>query len=661
MKKNYFFVLFASLMLFMAMPASAQVESMADLYGTYRFTATITPTAAGEAYKDVWQSECEVIITKDTETGAPALIKGLMGAEYDQLVSAIDVENKNFYVNNPNPNYGLWSDYIGVTEEGLDNPQMYTMYYNYDPATKEITIPDFQIAGFSWPAPDYNMTATVYANVTNAKLTLIESESIEIANIAGEWSYKPYSMDYVRNDSTFVYEFKINLEAKDDTNKEYIATFSFEGYDEFTLDATFNGVDLVIPFDNLYLDAEQKIRFGIGATSANPENVFVKSGQFSFSYSNSTFMWQGDYIYIRQEGIATEEVDGVMVEKEVAPIIQSMTYGWIEREDPNAYDWSGVYTVAVPEEGVTVIDESMEFPSEFTMVISKVAGGFAVTEFMGYSDYYVNYPITVNADGKSAEIDLTSYYGPALLTYVGEVDGDYFYHVLSDGNGEATSLRITLQDDGSIALGDFCVQSWYFMANDFNPYVLMSGATAAKKKFDWTGEYVLTSTVDNSEYPSTFDVTVKYNDSYPGYEYYYIDSFMGNSVYEMNYGGIALNIADDNNSAEIDMFYTNVYSLGGGKYLMMRDENAGDSPIALTLNADQTITVADFTIVDPSTSMTVAKYSNVLLTKKNDTAIENVAAENAVVKGIFDIQGRKIEAIAAPGLYIVNGKKVLVK
>ena len=41
--------------------------------------------------------------------------------------------------------------------------------------------------------------------------------------------------------------------------------------------------------------------------------------------------------------------------------------------------------------------------------------------------------------------------------------------------------------------------------------------------------------------------------------------------------------------------------------------------------------------------------------------IESVESENVNVKGIFDLQGRKIEQITAPGLYIVNGKKVLVK
>ena len=42
------------------------------------------------------------------------------------------------------------------------------------------------------------------------------------------------------------------------------------------------------------------------------------------------------------------------------------------------------------------------------------------------------------------------------------------------------------------------------------------------------------------------------------------------------------------------------------------------------------------------------------------TAIENVEVENEV-KTIFDLTGRRVEAITAPGIYIINGKKVLVK
>ena len=43
------------------------------------------------------------------------------------------------------------------------------------------------------------------------------------------------------------------------------------------------------------------------------------------------------------------------------------------------------------------------------------------------------------------------------------------------------------------------------------------------------------------------------------------------------------------------------------------------------------------------------------------TDIDEVENENEEAKAIFDLQGRKLNAITKPGLYIVNGKKVLVK
>ena len=62
-------------------------------------------------------------------------------------------------------------------------------------------------------------------------------------------------------------------------------------------------------------------------------------------------------------------------------------------------------------------------------------------------------------------------------------------------------------------------------------------------------------------------------------------------------------------------------------------------------------------LVLPTANETVAFYG---LDWDGTTGIEGVEVENEV-KAIYDLTGRRVEAITAPGIYIVGGKKVLVK
>ncbi len=62
-------------------------------------------------------------------------------------------------------------------------------------------------------------------------------------------------------------------------------------------------------------------------------------------------------------------------------------------------------------------------------------------------------------------------------------------------------------------------------------------------------------------------------------------------------------------------------------------------------------------LVLPTANETVAFYG---LDWDGTTGIENVEVENEV-KTIYDLTGRRVEAITAPGIYIVGGRKVLVK
>ena len=60
-----------------------------------------------------------------------------------------------------------------------------------------------------------------------------------------------------------------------------------------------------------------------------------------------------------------------------------------------------------------------------------------------------------------------------------------------------------------------------------------------------------------------------------------------------------------------------------------------------------------------------APFSNaelwVLEEADNATGVEEVKSENGEVKGIYDLSGRKLSEITAPGIYIIGGNKILVK
>lgn len=61
----------------------------------------------------------------------------------------------------------------------------------------------------------------------------------------------------------------------------------------------------------------------------------------------------------------------------------------------------------------------------------------------------------------------------------------------------------------------------------------------------------------------------------------------------------------------------------------------------------------------PKSAQGAANYS--FRFDNGTTGIEEVKGEKAEVKAVFDLTGRRIEEIAAPGIYIVNGVKKLIK
>lgn len=64
--------------------------------------------------------------------------------------------------------------------------------------------------------------------------------------------------------------------------------------------------------------------------------------------------------------------------------------------------------------------------------------------------------------------------------------------------------------------------------------------------------------------------------------------------------------------------------------------------------------------IDIDMTASLNQTINVKFGREDLSGIEDIAGEQGT-KAIFDLTGRRVEAITAPGIYIVNGKKVIVK
>ena len=291
-------------------------------------------------------------------------------------------------------------------------------------------------------------------------------------------------------------------------------------------------------------------------------------------------------IYVRRDSINPET--GELV----GAFVHQVLDGYVVRENPDAYDWSGTYKVKVSDYE-DLADDGVEFPAEFDMVIEKKPGNiYEITKMLGYEGLYIS--ITPSDDDMSANIELGGYSG-AMLQFIGSTDdGDYAYHVITDANGEPTTLKLTRNEDGSLSFEDFTVSYKLYYANSYEPLAIFSGAKAEKEVFDWAGTYTLTADVeskDGEEYPTSFKVEVEYDEAAG---IYFVKSFMGKDVYNLNQGCFTFDVAENGNSATVavDAYYGLLFVYGTfPDYVIITDANGGTNPLNIVLGEDKTKTL----------------------------------------------------------------------
>lgn len=648
MKKNYFYSLFAALMLFVAMPATAQVVNT-DLYGKWKFSATLEfGENVTDAQKALFSGDCDVVISKDENGIWDAKIVGFAGSQNPQYVhSIVQSSTSGKYaakIQSPDP-YGAplfegmrlanaeghnpYNHFVPNGEKDEEGKELGDwvsygdIFYVLNDEKNEMTVPDFTVVTVT----DYNAhQANIIAKFTNVKMTLVEAAApeapVEVADISGEYIFKAGNTTYsTMPDSEIPTEFAVNIVKKSDDNKNYEATIAIEGYDNVTLPATFDGLTLTLEFNAAYIytdatNEENSIRFADANASTEKKGVIeFKKNDSGFS-NFSGFSFVTDFMEKNKEGemeAATETaqwyIDGTLKLASETP-------------DAPAFDWAGVYTVKVDSKDIEEeVKVDMAWPTEFQMEISAWGEDYCITKFMGFdlSNYQGGLFIDILADGTGATIDLTQYYSMAPI----KSNGDGTYWVLTDKKGAATELKLALNADGTLAIDDFSISNHSYGTEDFEDIVYYNNVAIEKyvaPAFNWAGTYKLEAknvvAKDGGNYPSEFYVTVIYDPSeaYPEYAGYYVVDFMGNDIGPMNYGGIPLEVAEDGNSA--NLANGNVYSLGEGNYLKIYDAAVTGTPISATLGENGVVAMADFAIAAAaSADAVVVEYKEVTLKK----------------------------------------------
>lgn len=634
---------------FGASTANAQVETLADLFGTYNFTATVE--IVDQAYADKFKKECEVKIVKG-DAYIDAYLCGLAGVENgEQPIYKLTSEKNGIILRNVNGgNYDAWGS-LGAymtTLEG-DNPYLakYSdIVFSFDPATLSFTLPDFSFVKIS----DWNAEkGQIVAKFTNVKMTLKAKEEIIINDISGNYHFTA-SQIYDYGKMEWSNEFDMTLTAKDASNKAYNVEWNLEKYGKFTFEGKYDGAKLSIPFDKVCIDKENGIymapTYGTavdGTVEFNTvgDNLSLSSG---FSVAKAFFTGETldslDYIFWYGGGIAKNQK-----QPEV-----TFTY---------AGKYNATATVEYPTENITT---PVSGPIE--IVYDELWDMYLVTNFLGYDTYSLNQggiefkPDT--DDPMKGTLNLSFNY----LEFLNMTEaGDYKYLMLFDGNLDNSTIKVTFAEDGTMTLGEFCIGTGTYTGTE--PNVLISwysGLTATKSvpsAKDWIGDHTVTpityaTVAEGANVPTTGAFNVTY---YEDTNEYLVEYFLGYDLYSMNYGGLLLTPdANDPHKAILECGIAD-FDSETMEAISLFDKDLKESGIEVTLNDDGTVSVGDFIIAKGPWN---GAPTSVIASTVAETAISSLSIDKAEGK-MFNLSGVQVKGLQR-GVVIKNigGKMVKV-
>ena len=438
--------------------------------------------------------------------------------------------------------------------------------------------------------------------------------------------------------------------------------------------------------------------------------TIVRVGEFNPAEALETFNTAATVVYEYQYNgntLATQEAAAVKGEAYPELVVPALPLGYVVTGTKPAGNVEGNATVQI-----TLGVDSSLLPFEAVAEGTPTTWYYAQMHYYTDKNYNYRWYIAPAEDGSSVRTQdhefAANEVDAHLWGFVGTVEGGFKMvnkasgkAIKSANDGVAAMAEVT-DATAFIAMGSSVNAEWFCMKNPAGNYLNAQGSVANASNCDfvinhWSGNdggssFFLTKYVDE-------DVTVNVSEAGWATKYFgesvhvpsgvnaYIITGAENGyvtksqiaegeVIPANTGVLLENAGEHKFAKTVSYSYTLAGNLMNGSvenayvegtaYVLANHSEAGLGFYKAELNkdADGNEGTTHFLnnagkayLVLPAASETVAYYG---LDWDGTTGVEDVVVENEV-KTIFDLTGRRVEAITAPGIYIVNGKKVLVK
>ena len=311
--------------------------------------------------------------------------------------------------------------------------------------------------------------------------------------------------------------------------------------------------------------------------------------------------------------------------------LRKLNSGYMQTSNPGAYaettEGAAVFTAVKPTEVASGANGSEQFNKDANSVGFIAAAG-------GY-DYTVRFV----TNGKWLNIGdrLTSAQAPAFNNGY----GTFTIYQICELKGFEANINVTIKNTGDV---DFAT----FYSNA--PVQMPEGVTAYYVKEEGINDGLITLAADE-------DGIIAGNTGV-------ILSTTADADAEVALTVLGANVAAENGNllkgtAEDTVINEAAYVLGiaEGVVGLYKASTTGQAEGTFLNNAGKAYLPASAV---PAAAQGAANFS-FRFEGEGTTGVEEVKTENGNVKTVYDLTGRRVEAITAPGIYIVNGKKVLVK